>query len=162
MLSGISSTTAAPPPMKEFLPILTQNFQVHHILGKNNFDQAKNLANYYPYDFVTEKMVDLLNQADLVISRAGMSMITETAALKKALILIPIPDSHQEKNAEFFARHNAAIYVHQGSSKIMARFLEKILNKKDLRLKLGENLYNLFPKNPVDNYIKVIEDIIKK
>ena len=148
--------------VQEFLPILTQNFQVHHILGKNNFDQAKVMVNYHPYDFVTVKMIDLLNQADLVISRAGMSMITETAALKKALILIPIPASHQEKNAEFFARHNAAIYVRQGSSKIMARYLDKILNKKDLRVKLGENLFNLFPKNPVDNYIKVIEDIIKK
>ncbi len=148
--------------VQEFLPILTQNFQVHHILGKNNFDQSLSLENYQPYDFVTVKMIDLLNQADLVISRAGMSMITETAALKKALILIPIPDSHQEENAEFFARHNAAIYVKQGSSKIMARYLEKLLNKKELREKLGENLFDLFPKNPVDNYIKVIEDVLSK
>lgn len=148
--------------VQEFLPILTQNFQVHHILGKNNFDQSLDLENYHPYDFVTDKMIDLLNQADLVISRAGMSLITETAVLKKALILIPIPDSHQEKNAEFFARHNAAIYVKQGSSKIMARYLEKLLNKQTLREKLGENLFNLFPKNPVDNYIKVIEDILSR
>lgn len=148
--------------VQEFLPILTQNFQVHHILGKNNFDQAKDLPNYHAYDFVTDKMLDLLNQADLVISRAGMSIITEVAALKKALILIPIPDSHQEKNAEFFARHNAAIYVRQGSSKIMARYLDKLLNKNTLRDKLGENLFNLFPKHSVDNYIKVIEDILSR
>ena len=90
-----------------------------------------------------------------------MSSITEVAALKKALILIPIPNSHQEINAEFFARHNAAVYVKQGSGKIMFRYLEKLLNKKNLREKLGENLFDLFPKNPVDNYIKLIEDILK-
>ena len=88
-------------------------------------------------------------------------MITEAAALKKALVLIPIPDSHQEKNAEFFAKHNAAIMVRQDSRQIMARYLDKLTSHPRLRQGLGENLYNLFPKNSVDNYVKVIEDILR-
>jgi UDP-N-acetylglucosamine--N-acetylmuramyl-(pentapeptide) pyrophosphoryl-undecaprenol N-acetylglucosamine transferase len=147
--------------LSEFIPKLARDYRVHHILGENNWDQALELENYQAHKFIKQGMIDLLNQADIIVSRAGLSLITEAAALKKALVLIPIPDSHQEKNAEFFAKHNAAIMVRQDSRQIMARYLDKLTSHPRLRQGLGENLYNLFPKNSVDNYVKVIEDILR-
>ena len=147
--------------LAEFIPLLTENYQVQHILGTKNYDQALDLPNYQSYKFIKEGMIDLLAQADIIISRAGLSLITEAAVLKKALILIPIPDSHQEDNAKFFAQHNAAIMVRQGSRQILASYLNKLLDNKHLQQALGKNLYNLFPKNAVDNYIKLIEDVLK-
>lgn len=66
-----------------FIPQLARYAQVHHILGNENFDQALNLANYYPHKFLAHDMMELLSQSDLIISRGGMSLITEAASLKK-------------------------------------------------------------------------------
>lgn len=148
--------------ISEFIPYLAEHYPVHHILGKDNGDQALDLLNYYPHKFVTEDMLSLIARAEIIISRAGMSLITEAASMSKALVLIPIPDSHQEANAEFFAKNNSAILVKQGSAKIMSRYLHKLLSHSTLRQQLGDNLNKLFPTKPIDNYRKVIEDILNK
>ncbi len=147
--------------LKEFILIITKKYEVHHILGKNNFDQKLNINNYFPYKFINEGMRELLYNSEFIISRAGMSLISEAANFKKTLFLIPIPGSHQEKNAEFFSKNNSVLFVNQGSRQIMKRYLEKVMSNKELRYALGKNLNNLFPRNPVDNYIKLIEATLK-
>ncbi|RJQ34858.1 UDP-N-acetylglucosamine--N-acetylmuramyl-(pentapeptide) pyrophosphoryl-undecaprenol N-acetylglucosamine transferase [Candidatus Parcubacteria bacterium] len=146
----------------KFIPQILEHYEVHHLLGEENWDQRQNQENYFPYKFISQGMINLLSQADIIISRAGMSLITEAASLKKALILIPIPDSHQEINAGFFAKHNAAVMVKQGSDQIMERYLQKLIANVSLRQALGENLYALFPKNAVNDYIILIDSIIAK
>lgn len=146
----------------QFIPELCQKYDVHHILGEKNWDQRLDCPNYFPYQFVTEQMGELLATADIIISRAGMSLISEAAALKKALILIPITDSHQEKNAAFFARHNAAYVVKQGSKHIMNRYLSKLTDSDKLRLELGQNLYNIFPRNWQKKYAELIDSVLNK
>ena len=146
--------------VKPFIPIIAKKYEVHHILGDSNYDQKLDIDNYIPYKFIKKGMVELLSNSEFIISRAGMSLITEVANLKKTLFLIPIPDSHQVNNAEFFAKHNAVLFVNQGSKKIMERYLNKAMSNKELRYALGENLNNLFPKNAVDNYIKLIENTL--
>lgn len=54
--------------------------------------------------------------ADLVISRSGMSTVSELSALGKAAILVPLPtasDDHQTQNAKILAEKSAAILVPQ-------------------------------------------------
>ena len=147
--------------LKPYIPLLLKKYEVHHILGNDNYDQRLELNNYISYKFIKKGMVELLSKADIVISRAGMSLITECASLKKSLILIPLPYTHQEKNAAFFAKHNAAAYVKQGSGQILERYLDKLIDSEELRKGLGNNLYNLFPKNSVQKYIKLINGIVK-
>ena len=137
--------------IKPFIPQLLEKYQVHHILGETNWDQRLELSGYTVYRLATKEMNGLLNRADIIISRAGMSLISEAAFLKKALVLVPIPNTHQEKNAEFFARHNAACYVPQGNHQIMDRYLYKLMNNDNWRLALGENLYKLYPENAIPN-----------
>lgn len=146
----------------QFIPDLVKEYEVHHILGQKNWDQRLDLPHYFPYQFVWQDMASLLVSADIIISRAGLSLISEAAALKKALILIPITGSHQEKNAAFFAQYNAAYVVRQGSKHIMNRYLSKLAGSARLRLELGENLYNIFPKNPIKKYIDLIESVLSK
>jgi UDP-N-acetylglucosamine--N-acetylmuramyl-(pentapeptide) pyrophosphoryl-undecaprenol N-acetylglucosamine transferase len=53
-------------------------------------------------------------QADLVVSRAGMSTVSELAAAGKPSILVPLPtasDQHQLRNAEAFEKAGAARLV---------------------------------------------------
>ena len=58
----------------------------------------------------------LINQSDIVISRAGASTLSEMAICGKPCIFIPLPntlDGDQEHNARNFELANAAIVCDQ-------------------------------------------------
>ena len=146
-----------------FIPKLLERYEVYHFFGDNNFDQSLSLPGYYPEKSIASSgMIDLLSRAEIIISRAGMSLISEAASLKKALVLVPMPHSHQEENAAYLAKHNAAFMVKQGNYQIMERYLDKLLENSDLRLALGENINKLFPQNAVNDYKILIDKILKK
>ncbi|HET8550746.1 MAG TPA: undecaprenyldiphospho-muramoylpentapeptide beta-N-acetylglucosaminyltransferase [Bryobacteraceae bacterium] len=54
------------------------------------------------------------SQADLIVSRAGASTVSEIAAAGRPAVLVPFPyaaDNHQLRNAEAFARTGAGIVI---------------------------------------------------
>ncbi len=148
--------------IRPFVPKLLKHYEVHHILGSKNWDQRLRLDGYYPYQFIADGMVDLLSRADIIISRAGMSLVSEAAFLQKALILIPMPGTHQERNAIYLAKHNAVLMVREGNHQIMDRYLDKLLAKPELRAGLGYNLHELFPKNAINDYMILIDKVLKR
>ncbi len=69
--------------------------------------------NLFVTDFITH-MDEAYAVADLVISRAGASSISELCLLGKASILVPSPnvaEDHQTKNALALVHKNAALFV---------------------------------------------------
>ena len=69
--------------------------------------------NLFVTDFITH-MDEAYAAADLVISRAGASSISELCLLGKASILVPSPnvaEDHQTKNAMALVRKDAALFV---------------------------------------------------
>ncbi len=84
----------------------------------------------------------LMSAADLVISRAGATVLAELAALGKPAILIPaklLPGLHQIENARLFARRGAAEVLDE----------DKVINEPDLLINTIESMR---PKLP--NYAK--------
>ncbi len=74
---------------------------------------ALSTRRYRQVEFLAEGMGHALAAAALVISRAGLSTLTEIAALGKPSILIPMPHSHQEANARAFSRPGAAVLLEE-------------------------------------------------
>jgi UDP-N-acetylglucosamine--N-acetylmuramyl-(pentapeptide) pyrophosphoryl-undecaprenol N-acetylglucosamine transferase len=73
-----------------------------------------NLArNYRAYPFLYEAMGAAFTAADLVVSRAGASVIGELPHFEVPAILVPYPYAwrYQKINADYLARHGAAIIV---------------------------------------------------
>lgn len=69
--------------------------------------------NLFVTDFIS-RMEDVYAAADLVVSRAGASSISELCLLGKPAILIPSPnvaEDHQTKNALALVNKQAALYV---------------------------------------------------
>jgi len=101
------------------LPELVQFCQVIHISGKNKKISALALKDFSPryhqFDFIINEMPDFLAIADLVITRGGMGFLSELSALGKPTIIIPIPQSHQEFNANYFCQQQSAICLPQDS-----------------------------------------------
>ncbi len=94
-------------------PALVEFCQVVHLTGRDRSTDDFSSPRYRRMEFLTSDMRDALALADLVITRAGMATLSELAVLGKPIVAVPMPGSHQEANAEAFARRGAAILVRQ-------------------------------------------------
>lgn len=129
-------------------PALAGKCQVLHITGRGKQVDAPAVgAHYRQVEFLAEGMGHALAAADLVISRAGLSTLTEIAALGKPSILIPMPDSHQNANARVFSEGGAAIVLQQGmlSAEELASYVLGLLGDAERRRTLGEQARALIP-----------------
>ena len=95
------------------------NIQIIWQTGKSYFDIAKETTknleefNIFSFDFIS-RMDLAYSVADIVISRAGASSISELCAVQIPSILVPSPnvaEDHQTKNAMALANKNAALLV---------------------------------------------------
>lgn len=111
------------------------------------------IPNLKVLDFITD-MGAAYNAADLVISRAGASSISEFCLIGKSVILVPSPnvaEDHQTKNAMALVNKDAAVYVKDAEAPdvLLKRALE-IVND-DAKLKsLSENIKKLGLPNSAD------------
>lgn len=84
---------------------LCKHFYVIHQVGKGNININKKHSNYKQIEFSND-MVDLIKQADIVVSRAGSNTIFELATYLKPMLLIPLPKGvsrgDQIDNARYF------------------------------------------------------------
>ncbi len=91
------------------LPML-DGYDVIHICGKGNTVPALNRPGYVQLEYVQDGMADLLNSADVVLSRAGMTSILELLFLRKPAVLVPLTRSasrgDQIENADLFRSLN--------------------------------------------------------
>jgi len=95
------------------------------------------------YDFIS-KMDYAYVMADVVISRAGASSVSELCLVKKACILVPSPnvaEDHQTKNAMALVNHQAAILVKDldAANTLMEHAIE-LANNEVQRKKLETNI----------------------
>lgn len=97
-------------------------------------------------DFISD-MGAAYKVADLVISRAGASSISEFCLIGKPVILVPSPnvaEDHQTKNAMALVNKNAALYVKDADAPAEVVKLALQTVKDDARLKeLSENILKL-------------------
>lgn len=103
--------------------------------------------------------------ADLVVSRAGASSISELCLLAKPAILVPSPnvsEDHQTQNALALVRKNAAIMIKDVDSKeqLVTKALELINDDKTLA-KLSENILKLAEKDSADRIAKEVIKLIR-
>ena len=138
---------------------LTKFCNVIHITGKNKNNKIiNNNNNYKSFEFLGDQIFDVLNLADIVVSRAGLSSLTELAYFKKPTIIIPIPNSHQEDNAEYFADKNACIYLKQDDldKNIFISNIKNLIDSKEIKKQLAENIHKIFIDYSGEKIIKEI------
>lgn len=103
-------------------------------------------ANLKYMDFISD-MAAAYRAADLVVSRAGASSISELCLIGKPVILVPSPnvaENHQTKNALALANRDAALYVKDSEAreKLIPLALQTVAD--DARLKtLSENVLKM-------------------
>jgi UDP-N-acetylglucosamine--N-acetylmuramyl-(pentapeptide) pyrophosphoryl-undecaprenol N-acetylglucosamine transferase len=132
------------------------NIQVIWQTGKSFFLEANESTNQYAangikaYDFIN-RMNFAYAAADVVISRAGASSISELCLVGKASILVPSPnvaEDHQTKNAMALVNNNAAILVKdsEANDNLINRVIA-LLNNEEEQIMLKNNIGNMALKD---------------
>ncbi len=151
----------------EILLELLHSTQIIHITGQGKHivvphvrgeEHAQYMKRYITFEFLLdEEMADAYAIADVVVCRAGLSTLSELASLHKAAVLVPIPDSHQEHNAEFFEHQQAVRVMHMNTgSSSLSREVLLLLNDNALRLSLQKNIGALNNPQAHKELVKVI------
>lgn len=138
---------------REILPEMLKFTSVGLVAGRKHYedmvdlkkyeewDKAKLVSNFRLWNF-SPVMDEIMGAADVVVSRAGATTITELAALNKAVVLVPyekLPGGHQVRNAEKLEKVGAALVVSD----------EKIVKKPELLLEAVRTL-SRSPKKRAD------------
>ena len=104
--------------------------------------------------------------ADLVVSRAGASSISELQLLGKPSILVPSPnvaEDHQTKNALALANRNAAIMVRDVESvEKLGRTMLATVHDDALLASLGENVAKMALRNADERIVDCVMKIINR
>ena len=97
-------------------PLLTHQSGAKQIEALKARYTALGLAGQVSVTAFIDDMAAEMARADLIISRAGASTITEIAAVGVASLLVPFPhavDDHQTRNAQFLVDSGAAWLIQQ-------------------------------------------------
>ena len=127
---------------------------------KAAWEAAGSPANIEVHDFLSD-MPDQYANADLVISRAGASSISELCLLGKPAILVPSPnvaEDHQTHNAMALVNKDAAVLVRDADAadQLITTALDLIQDDKRLQT-LHTNILKLAQK---DSAKRIAEEVI--
>lgn len=123
--------------------------------------QGQDIPNLKVTDFITD-MGAAYKAADLVISRAGASSISEFCLIGKPVILVPSPnvaEDHQTKNALALSTRDAAIYVKDAEAP--ATLLQLAINTVQDAAKLKSLSENVLKLALPDSAEIIAKEVIK-
>lgn len=105
--------------------------------------------------------------ADIVISRAGASTLSEIEALGKASVLIPSPyvaENHQYHNAMALVKRNAARIIEERelTSQRLKSVMDEVLSNKDELSEIGRNAKSMSVKDSTRQIADIIISICRK
>lgn len=128
---------------------------------KRRLEGEEGLSMLCVTDFISD-MGAAYKAADLVISRAGASSISEFCLIGKPVILVPSPnvaEDHQTKNAMALVSKDAAIYVKDADApQILIRQAVEVVQDDAKLTSLSENIIKLGHKDSADI---IADEVIK-
>ena len=130
----------------------------------NTVNESQPRGKYLCLEFLSHKrLMAVMKKSTLVISRCGLGVLTEISALAKASILIPMPDSHQEDNAQIFAKMKAALVLDQKqiNPDIFFNEIKRLLSDKELLTSYGQHAFALMEKGAAEKISAIVWEIIK-
>jgi UDP-N-acetylglucosamine--N-acetylmuramyl-(pentapeptide) pyrophosphoryl-undecaprenol N-acetylglucosamine transferase len=156
---SLGSKTINESILKNIERFAENNIQLIWQTGKNFIGTAQEAVKMHAdkglhaFDFIS-KMDYAYAVADVVVSRAGASSVSELSLVNKAAILIPYPlaaEDHQTKNAMALVNYNAAVLIkdEEAREKLGDEVLDLIKNE-ERRQKLENNITRLAIKDSAE------------
>jgi len=144
----------------KIIPQLTNFCQIIHLTGpgKMIIGEKADQTRHHQAEFLIKEMADVYQVADLVVCRAGLGTLTELSILRKPIILVPIPDSHQEVNAEYFQKEADVIVLSQKTltPEILLEEIRNLIQSPDDLKQKGEKIFFLARPQAAEEISQVI------
>lgn len=168
MVMGSLGSNSMNAHFKDTLPLFNnKEYEVVFVTGKNYYDEYKDIKTTNNVKIVPyiDNMVDVLNNTDLIVSRAGATSIAEITALGIPSIIVPSPyltNNHQIKNGQVLENRGCSIVIQEKEydDKEFVATIDKILNNKELYNKLKTNSYNMGVRDSASRIYDVIRKMI--
>ena len=149
--------------LRENLPELVKKYNIIHLCGKGNIDEAceKFSSSYKQFEFISEELPDALALADFIVSRAGSNAIHEFLALHKPMLLIPLSAAasrgDQILNARSFERQGFSIVIEEETltNELLLESVQKLYKERDAYISAMKN-------SSMQDSIKTIIGLIKE
>lgn len=136
--------------------------------GKLYAAECAEIAKKYPDVTATAFISDMAaayRAADLLVSRAGASTISEIQLLGLPSILVPSPnvaEDHQRKNALALANREAAVMVLDADApEQLGKVISQLMADPDRRNTLGQNALEMALRNSDEKIVDSIYEILK-
>jgi UDP-N-acetylglucosamine--N-acetylmuramyl-(pentapeptide) pyrophosphoryl-undecaprenol N-acetylglucosamine transferase len=145
------------------MPELVKAHQVIHITGPGKNIYSFKHPNYHPFEFLSKDMPDAMKIADIVISRAGLSNISELSVLGKIAIIVPMPGTHQEENADLLKKKPAAVVLDslEFNPQDLPRIVVSVKFNVGRQKLLVENIKKIMPHDAAERIAKLIHHYVK-
>jgi UDP-N-acetylglucosamine--N-acetylmuramyl-(pentapeptide) pyrophosphoryl-undecaprenol N-acetylglucosamine transferase len=134
-------------------------------LYKSRFESYNDLEGVQVHSFLNR--MDLAYAgADMIISRAGASSVSELCIVGKPVIFIPSPyvaEDHQTKNAQAIVEESSAILIAQKDleTQFKTKFSE-LLASEELQRALSTNIKKLALINATKDIVDQVEQLLNK
>ena len=151
---------------------LNENYQIIWAAGPEQYEKVKedlqkekldidklSGIKVMPYIY---NMEEIMNIADLIVSRSGAMTVTEIENVGKPAIFIPFPfaaENHQEYNARVLEKQNAAkvILDKNLTADILNATITKLAKDRKLLEQMGENAHKLSTSDVEDKIYKELK-----
>ena len=141
---------------------LCEKFQIVHLCG-NGKKETENKVNYQAYDFLPhQEIIKLMAVSDLVISRCGLGTLSELSLLAKPAILIPIPESHQEDNAELFKGVSLVLNQKEINTNLFVEKVSQLLEDKEELNRMSKEIKKLIKSGAAEFLAEKIYEYSRK
>jgi UDP-N-acetylglucosamine--N-acetylmuramyl-(pentapeptide) pyrophosphoryl-undecaprenol N-acetylglucosamine transferase len=151
---------------KELDKLISQNVQIIWQCGKLYLEDYKKYSNDNVQVVAFIERMDLVYAAaDVVISRAGASSVSELCIVGKPVIFIPSPnvaEDHQTKNAKAIVAKKGALLLKE--SELDSQFslvFEALLKDQGKQNQLGDNIKKLAKPKATKKIVDAIIELIK-
>ena len=142
------------------------------VVQQTGIENIENLRNFYNQNKIENKIfnfeknfIELINESDLCISRAGATSLAEISLMNKPFITIPLPtakDDHQMDNAKFYEKAGCCWILNQKNFnyEILTNLLLKIVKDKSEYINKKDNLKKLNYQNSWNDVNQKLNKII--
>lgn len=144
--------------------LVDNGIQILLLAGKGNLNKVdKKIKGLVAVEFI-DGMMDAIRSADLVVSRAGASILAELAAASKPTILIPHPHlsgNHQTKNTTIYAKKKASIVMRQGdlTAADFTKTILRLLNDETELVRMGMAIRNFARPDAIGKMVNTIIEV---
>ncbi|TXD50987.1 MULTISPECIES: undecaprenyldiphospho-muramoylpentapeptide beta-N-acetylglucosaminyltransferase [unclassified Polaribacter] len=142
-----------------------QEVQVLWQCGKLYFEEYKkyNELKYVQVHQFINRMDLAYAAADVIVSRAGASSVSELCIVGKPVIFIPSPnvaEDHQTKNAKSIADKQGAILLKESDLEKFSIVFETLMKDKEKQRDLSENITKLALPGATTDIVNAIEKLL--